>query len=112
MSPWDLMAVLADGILQIANTRHLVARFGAIRDEISELDQADNVQKFVKRWLGEQVAADEPFQMLARELSASVETAAGLLEALITAVSLPDIPPDVAEVRIMSLHKSHEFAQE
>jgi DNA helicase II / ATP-dependent DNA helicase PcrA len=29
-----------------------------------------------------------------------------LLEALIAAVSLPDIPPDVAEVRIMSLHKS------
>ena len=33
-------------------------------------------------------------------------TPAGLLGALIAAVSFPDIPPDVAEVRIMSLHKS------
>src|SRR6266550_89374 len=56
--------------------------------------------------LEDQVAADEPFQVLARELSTSADTAAGLLEALIAAVSLPDIPPDVAEVRIMSLHKS------
>jgi DNA helicase-2/ATP-dependent DNA helicase PcrA len=28
------------------------------------------------------------------------------LEALVTAVTQPDIPPEVAEVRIMSLHKS------
>jgi ATP-dependent DNA helicase UvrD/PcrA len=106
MTPWDLMAALADGTLQIAHTHHLVARFKAIRDEISELGQAGNIQQFVERWLGEQVAADEPFQILARELSSSADTPAGLLGALIAAVSLPDIPPDVAEVRIMSLHKS------
>jgi DNA helicase-2/ATP-dependent DNA helicase PcrA len=106
MTPWDVMAALADGNLQVPHTHHLVARFKAIRDEISELGRAGNVQQFVGRWLGEQVAADEPFQILARELSASAETPAGLLEALIAAVSLPDIPPDVAEVRIMSLHKS------
>src|SRR3984893_6389329 len=106
MTPWDVMAALTDGNLQIPHTHHLVARFKAIRDEISELGLAGNVQQFVGRWLGEQVAADEPFQILARELSVSAETPAGLLEALIAAVSLPDIPPDVAEVRIMSLHKS------
>jgi hypothetical protein len=63
-----------------------------------ELGQANNVQEFVGRWLGEQIAADEPFQILARELSATAESPATLLEALIAAVSLPDIPPDVAEV--------------
>jgi DNA helicase-2/ATP-dependent DNA helicase PcrA len=106
MTPWNLMAALADGNLQIAHTHHLVARFKVIRDEISDLGQADNIQGFVGRWLGTQVAADEPFQILARELSAGAETPPRLLEALIAAVSLPDIPPDVAEVRIMSLHKS------
>jgi DNA helicase-2/ATP-dependent DNA helicase PcrA len=105
-TPWDVMTALAGGALQIPHTHHLVARFKGIRNEISELGQAGNVQEFVERWLGEQVAADEPFQVLARELSTSADTAAGLLEALIAAVSLPDIPPDVAEVRIMSLHKS------
>jgi superfamily I DNA/RNA helicase len=106
MTPWDLMTSLADGGLQIANTHHLLAGFTAIRNEILQLGQANNVQEFVERWLGEQVEADRAFQVLARELSASAESAAGLLEALIAAVSLPDIPPDVTEVRIMSLHKS------
>ena len=68
------MAALADGNLQIAHTHHLVTRFKVIRDEISELRQAGNVQEFVERWLGEQVAADEPFQILARELSVTAET--------------------------------------
>lgn len=106
MTPWDMLTALADSKLQIPLTHHLVTRLKAIRDEISELGQANNVQEFVGRWLGEQIAADEPFQILARELSATAESPATLLEALIAAVSLPDIPPDVAEVRIMSLHKS------
>ncbi len=106
MTPWDALAALADGNLQITHTHHLAARFKEIRDEISNLSQVENVQHFVARWLGELVAGDQPFQILARELSATAETAARLLEALVEAVSLPDIPPDVAEVRIMSLHKS------
>jgi DNA helicase II / ATP-dependent DNA helicase PcrA len=105
-TPWDVMTALVDGRLQIPHTHHLVARFKAIRNEISELGRASNVQQFVERWLGEQVEADDPFRVLARELSASAEAPSNLLEALIAAVSLPDIPPDVAEVRIMSLHKS------
>jgi DNA helicase-2/ATP-dependent DNA helicase PcrA len=105
-TPWDVMTALVDGRLQIPHTHHLVARFKAIRNEISELGQASNVRQFVERWLGEQVEADDPFRVLARELSASAEAPSDLLEALIAAVSLPDIPPDVAEVRIMSLHKS------
>jgi ATP-dependent DNA helicase UvrD/PcrA len=105
-APWDVMTALADGKLQIPHTHHLATRFEAIRNEISELGQAGDIQEFVGRWLGGQVAADEPFQVLARELSTSSETAAELLKALIAAVSLPDIPPDVAQVRIMSLHKS------
>ena len=56
----------------------MVTRFKVIRDEISELRQAGNVQEFVERWLGEQVAADEPFQILARELSVTAETPEGL----------------------------------
>ena len=71
MTPWDVLAALTDGKLQIAHIHHLVARFKAIRVEISDLSQTENVQQFVERWLGEQVAADEPFQILARELSAN-----------------------------------------
>jgi hypothetical protein len=64
MTPWDMLTALADSKLQIPLTHHLVTRFKAIRDEILELGQANNVQEFVGRWLGEQIAADEPFQIL------------------------------------------------
>jgi superfamily I DNA/RNA helicase len=37
---------------------------------------------------------------------ADAETPADLLSLIVEAVSQPEIPPDVTEVRIMSLHKS------
>lgn len=46
-------------------------------------------------------------EMLPRQpLMAAAETPEGLLSQIIEAVSQPEIPPDVTEVRIMSLHKS------
>jgi superfamily I DNA/RNA helicase len=106
VTPWDLMSALVEGDIKIVHTHHLVTRFKVIREEILALSQANNINDFVQLWLGQQVAADDPFQILARDLSATVQTADELVEALMKAVSQPDIPPDVAEVRIMSLHKS------
>jgi DNA helicase II / ATP-dependent DNA helicase PcrA len=105
-SPWDVLTQLADGAIQIPHTGHLVTRFTAIRAEVQALAQAPDMQTFVQLWLGAQVAADDPFQILARDLSTAVASPEELLDAIMEAVSFPDIPPDVAEVRIMSLHKS------
>jgi superfamily I DNA/RNA helicase len=84
----------------------LVARFHVIRNEVKTLGLAADMQAFVQLWLGPQVAGDDPFQTLARDLSLTVNTPEDLLASIVEAVSFPDIPPDVAEVRIMSLHKS------
>jgi DNA helicase-2/ATP-dependent DNA helicase PcrA len=56
--------------------------------------------------LQDQVDENDPFHGLVLELSLTVETPDGLLGAVIQAVSQPEVPPDVTEVRIMSLHKS------
>jgi DNA helicase II / ATP-dependent DNA helicase PcrA len=95
---------MAQSELLIRN--HLIARFTAIRDEVDALSQAADMEAFVQLWLGPQVAADDTFEILARDLSTEAETPEALLEAITEAVSFPDIPPDVEEVRIMSLHKS------
>jgi superfamily I DNA/RNA helicase len=105
-SPWDVMAQLAIGAIQIPHTNHLVARFNVIWNESQALSQAADMQTFVQLWLGPQVAADDAFQTLARDLSITLATSEELLLAIMEAVSFPDIPPDVEEVRIMSLHKS------
>ena len=52
------------------------------------------------------LGVEDPFYLLSSELSLNVDDAIGLIEALLSAVTQPEIPPDVTEVRIMSLHKS------
>jgi DNA helicase-2/ATP-dependent DNA helicase PcrA len=66
----------------------------------------NSVQEFVKLWLGDEIIESDPFNSLAHELATQAETPSAFLDAVIEAVSQPDIPPDIAEVRIMSLHKS------
>jgi hypothetical protein len=65
-----------------------------------------NDKEFVPAWLRDKFDEADPFHKLVLDLALEVETRADLLDALVAAVSLPDIPPDVTEVRIMSLHKS------
>jgi DNA helicase II / ATP-dependent DNA helicase PcrA len=105
VSPWDLMSQLAAGELNIAHTHHLTARFRQLQAELARLADELDIQDFVAHWLGE-LNVDDPFHQLVLDLSLGVDAPGELLDALIQAVSQPDIPPDIAEVRIMSLHKS------
>jgi superfamily I DNA/RNA helicase len=104
--PWDVMAQLSDGVLQIPHAQHLVARFDTIRAELIALQEHEGLSNFVPAWLQNQVDDSDPFHRLALDLSLIVDTPSELLDSIIEEVSLPDIPPDVTEVRIMSLHKS------
>ncbi len=106
MGPWDAMVQLSDGELKIAHTNHLVTRFREIRDELVALRSIEGFKEFVPAWLSDEFDEADPFHKLVLDLALEVETPTDLLDALVAAVSLPDIPPDVTEVRIMSLHKS------
>jgi ATP-dependent DNA helicase UvrD/PcrA len=106
MAPWDLMVQLAADAVQIGYTKNVVARFGDIQAELARLSGENNIREFIQLWLGGQIIEDDPFHALASELALEIESPRQLLDALLEAVSQPDIPPDVAEVRIMSLHKS------
>src|SRR5229473_8515719 len=77
-----------------------------IQAELARLGGEKNIREFVPLWLGGQIIEDDPFHALISELISEIESPDQLLDALLEAVSRPDIPPDVAEVRIMSLHKS------
>jgi DNA helicase-2/ATP-dependent DNA helicase PcrA len=96
---------LADAV-QIGYTKNVVARFRDIQAELARLSGENNIREFIQLWLGGQIIEDDPFHALASELALEIESPRQLLDALLEAVSQPDIPPDVAEVRIMSLHKS------
>lgn len=106
ITPWEAMCRLEDGRIDIAYTRQLIERFRMIRGALEELRGNADVADLVERWLPEDMEDIEGLRALVFDLTPVAENADDLLSLLIEAVSTPEIPPDVTQVRIMSLHKS------
>jgi len=105
-SPWDALIALASGGIQLPYCAQLLQRFQAIQNELHFLDEQISVTDFVNRWLRAEFTGAGELRILVAGLMAGAETPTELLSQIIEAVSQPEIPPDVTEVRIMSLHKS------
>jgi DNA helicase-2/ATP-dependent DNA helicase PcrA len=105
LSPWETMTRLENGALNIPHTGPLVDRFREIVGELAALREADGVDAFVAAWLPDPqaVALLRETVVACRE---DVEDVAQLFERLYEAITAPEIPLEVAEVRVMSLHKS------
>jgi DNA helicase II / ATP-dependent DNA helicase PcrA len=106
VTPWELMCQLDAGTVRIPNTNHLVARFREIRAELATLQGDGNMLNLARRWLPDDLPGIDSFRTLVGELAESAVTPQELLSNLIETISTPEIPPDVTQVRIMSLHKS------
>jgi DNA helicase-2/ATP-dependent DNA helicase PcrA len=104
-SPWQTLDQLRSGALTIPHTAGLVARFNEICSEIQTLGASQDVDGFVAAWLPAQ-----PETVLLAERTAICKdgctTVAELYEKLYTAITQPEVPLEVSEVRVMSLHKS------
>ena len=105
-SPWDALVALAKGEITISYSSQLLQRFQAIQNELRFLDEQTSVTDFIDRWLRAEFTGAGELRILVPGLMAAAETPAELLSQIIEAVSQPEIPPDVTEVRIMSLHKN------
>jgi superfamily I DNA/RNA helicase len=105
-SPWDALTKLTNGNIALPHSRHLVDRFHAIQNELQFLQDHDGVADFVDRWLRDEFAQAGELRLLVARVIAEAESPEDLLSRVIEEVSQPEIPPDVTEVRIMSLHKS------
>jgi DNA helicase II / ATP-dependent DNA helicase PcrA len=104
VEPWDTMVRLSNGEIRIAHTQHLVTRFREIQTELDALTGHAELQNFIPAWI--EIDENDPFHRLVLDIAPNVEAPDELLGAVIEAVAQPDVPPDVTEVRVMSLHKS------
>jgi DNA helicase II / ATP-dependent DNA helicase PcrA len=104
--PWDALVALAYGKILIPYSSQLLQRFHAIQNELHFLEEQTSVTDFVNRWLRAEFTGVGELKILVAALMDAAETPEELLSQIIEAVSQPEIPPDVTEVRIMSLHKS------
>jgi superfamily I DNA/RNA helicase len=105
-SPRDALTKLSNGEMALRHSRHLVDRFHAIQNELRFLAEHNGVADFVDRWLRDEFTQVGELRLLVARVIAEAESPDDLLMRAIEEVSQPEIPPDVTEVRIMSLHKS------
>ena len=109
LSPWQVLDGLADGGIHLLHTGPIVLSFIEVRDELAVLHGHQDIQTVVDQLFAE----DDPTVSQIRSLSLSVlEGMDGELDfsrfvqELVALIAQPEIPEQVAEVRIMSLHKS------
>jgi superfamily I DNA/RNA helicase len=104
-SPWVVLEQLANGNIAIPHTSALVTRFREIRGELAALEQATDLDQFIQIWLPHNLETALLAETVARcrPDAASIQD---LYDALFATITQPEVPLEVTEVRVMSLHKS------
>jgi superfamily I DNA/RNA helicase len=110
-SPWRVLEDLEQGVVNIPHTNGLVQRFRQIKAEVEALAELD-VEHGLRRVVDELFPPDEPRVRDLRALCIQLVDAQPdigavvFLRELVAAIAKPEIPSEVNDVRIMSLHKS------
>lgn len=106
VSPWQILNSLAEGTFKIPYTNSLVERFVEIRDELTALREvSENLGDFINTWLSEAEEAALLSEIVTK-CSEGLTTPNELYEKIYELVTHPEVPLEISEVRIMSLHKS------
>ena len=108
LSPWQALGQLSAGALQIPYTANIVDAFDEVVAELDALEALPDLTAVIDHLLP---AADNSVRDL-RDLAVQTLQQVGTndredwLFALMQAISQPEIPSEIHDVRIMSLHKS------
>ncbi len=111
LSPWAVLSAIADGDLHIAYTNNVRLRFEEVRARIEQL-RALMEENGIAAVVDELFPDDEERVRDLRSLmTATLEeepdlTIQAFLSAISDAITKPEIPENVEDVRVMSLHKS------
>jgi ATP-dependent DNA helicase UvrD/PcrA len=107
-TPWDTLDRLLTNELTIPNTTQLVDRFGAIRGEVLALEGHPDLRAVVDSLFPEGMEGLRDLRARALEALESAEDGDRdvFLSELMSLIATPEVPTEIGEVRIMSLHKS------
>ena len=107
-SPWDTMNQLESGALHLPYTNGIMVSFRTIVQELAALEALPDLVSIVDRLFPD--GQDETREV--RELALTIldsmdnDDREAFIGELSTAISQPEIPTEIEDVRIMSLHKS------
>lgn len=107
LSPWEVLAALASGALKLPYTGGIVGSFIEVTEMLSDLEGLSTAE-VVDRLFPEELDHMHDIREIALEVVESVddEDWKGLANGLTSVVAQPEIPMEIEDVRIMSLHKS------
>jgi len=107
-SPWQVLSDLSAGSIQLAHTSPIVSQFEAILAEIEGLENCAGLDDVVDSLFPD---GDESVRDLRQTALGVIEELeehdpAEFLRELVSAIAAPEIPTEIEDVRVMSLHKS------
>ncbi len=106
-APYEALEKLSSGTLTLPHTKPLVEQFEKIKKVLADLEPFKNdVPKLIDELFPAADAEIAELRELALTVMEEAEDAQDLFGAMMKEITQPDIPPEVKEVRVMSLHKS------
>jgi DNA helicase-2/ATP-dependent DNA helicase PcrA len=111
VSPWQALSSIADGQVRVPHTAPLVNRFRIVRTEIERLatlHAEQGIGAIVDDVFPDGAEGFRDLRAIALKILTDGEDIdpSGFLTALSLAITQPEIPTEIEDVRIMSLHKS------
>jgi DNA helicase II / ATP-dependent DNA helicase PcrA len=106
-TPWDALEKMSKATLNLPHTKPLIEHFEKVRDILAGLEPIkDDVPKLIDELFPASNAGISDLRELALLVAPDAKDASELFSAMMQEITQPDIPPEVKEVRVMSLHKS------
>ena len=107
-SPWDTMVQLEDGQVHIPYSRRIVESFRQVKHSLDNLESLPNLASVVDHLFSQGPEATRDLRALALSVLDGLanDDREEFVRELSTAINQPEIPTEIEDVRIMSLHKS------
>jgi superfamily I DNA/RNA helicase len=107
-TPWDVLAQLSSGALNIPYTNGIVLAFRNLAATIEEMEALPNLAALVDHLFPDGQQATRDIRELALKVLDEIapDDSRMLVAEISQAISKPEIPTQIEDVRIMSLHKS------
>lgn len=107
-SPWQVLSDIADGNYAIPHVGPLVVRFKEIRDELDEFEQYPDIHAVIDHIFPDDFEGTRELRKVSLAVLEELgeENRVRFLSELVSAIATPEVPSEIADVRIMSLHKS------
>lgn len=107
-SPWEILSQLSAGTLKISHTAGIVSDFNTLVAQLNTLATLPNLASVIDTLFPAGQSETRELRNIATNMltvDPSID-AQSFVSELVTAITQPEIPVNVQEVRIMSLHKS------